>query len=175
MSDPYAPPLVEEVSAPVEVSGDLPHPDAPVGVGGWLRLYCIVLTVLGPLLWTWQLKVYGQLIVANRGQYPRFSLLLTLEIAIWGLLMVFGVVVGLWLWARRKGALAAVRAFMLSRLLGVFSLLFVSAAFGLMPDTRHFGNLGIVLIREALYFVIWWFYFKKSKRVANTYQPVPSA
>ena len=44
---------------------------------------------------------------------------------------------------------------------------------GDMPSqvfTTVIGATVGAVFREIIYFLIWWFYFKKSKRVRNTYE-----
>lgn len=174
MSDPYAPPQVESVQIQEEIAESLPYPNAPVGVKGWLLLFCIGRTILSPLLWVNQSTGYVGWFKAHWMTEPVLRNWHLLDRLVWTFLVLYGAVAGFQLWTRRRNALKSIRVYLLIRLFAVPLL-----ALGLFllrgsMDTQTFINLlgyeRRTFIREGTYLLTWWLYFKKSKRVANTYR-----
>lgn len=173
MSDPYAPPQVENVAAPEEISEELPYPNAPVGVGGWLRFYCIIVAIIAPLVLATQLvKAYPAVARAWSASSPGLGVFLA-EQSLFSIGTIIGLISGFLFWRKHPRAVVCAKLYLMARFLGI-----------VMDDAIHlfhFGNtapdmlgaqIGQMLpyfLKESAFFLLWWFYFKKSKRVANTF------
>jgi len=131
-----------------------------VGVFGWLLFFCVILTVLGPLL-----------LIMDRFRDPWFIILFA-----W-LKVVFGVFVGINLWSRAQHALKLLRFYFVVAF--VFALLgLIGSAAGYIlqsvekSDTFVFlGSMErfvVALVRLGV-LAAWFSYFRTSKRVKATY------
>ncbi|MFD0893977.1 DUF2569 family protein [Luteolibacter ambystomatis] len=166
--NPYAPPVIGGVPlTSIHQPGT-----GPSGIGGWLLFYCIALTILSPLLSLAQ--AVGTVGVWEKVPALRNALLVETGGVL--LLVACGVVVGILLWMRHPHALKIVKAFLIVRLcsfivIEVVALLLMQDLGPKVFEAGIGGGVGAT-IREVAYFLIWWFYFKKSVRVANTF---PSA
>lgn len=141
----------------------LPIVQGPSGVGGWLLFYCISLTILAPLSLT---PLYIRYSFAHRYVYILRNIEALFDIA----RIMYGFIVGIMLWTRRPVALALLKVyfvvvtaqtllFMLEAVnlsLRIHSLVFLSSRFSL-------------LMASAVITLLWFFYFRKSVRVKNTY------
>lgn len=169
--NPYAPPTVG--GAPLPAS--YPSGTGPSGIGGWLLFYCISLTILAPLLSLFQAISTVQ--IAEKAPTLRNALLVETGGVI--LLMAGGIIVGILLWTRHRHALRIVKAFLIGRLCAFVAIEIITLFLMQHLGSKVFeaGVTGAIgaSIREAIYFLIWWFYFKKSKRVANTFEVMPPA
>jgi len=159
-------------SASTAPTTSLPN-NGPKGVGGWLVFFCIGLTILGPLF------SLGQMVSGWEQAQPAFSRFPTIKsVLIWenlgsSALLIYGFIVGCMIWSGSPQGRHIARRFLLIRLFGfigveLVALLMMSS----LPSEVVAGGIGGVvgaLFREGVYFTIWWLYFKKSKRVRNTY------
>jgi hypothetical protein len=127
----------------------------PSGVGGWLLLFCISLTILAPL---------PMLMRASTGWHfiPRYLFD--------DLRMLYGMVVGAALWLARPISLMLLRIYFIiaaaTVVLGVLNVVAIAlrmhVSLFLMPGfTPALGYVGVILL--------WFAYFCKSARVRNTY------
>ncbi len=127
----------------------------PSGVGGWLLLFCVVLTILAPLPILMRASSGWRLI-------PRYSFN--------DLRVLYGIVVGGALWLKQPVSLMLLRIyFIIAAATAVLSVLNLIAtalrmhvSLFLMPNfTPALEYVGIILL--------WFAYFRKSVRVRNTY------
>jgi hypothetical protein len=147
---------------------DIPEqrPLAPVlprykGVRGWLLFFCISLTILNPLGLFSELGRQGKTLVTS-------SVFDWLLITISG----FGIYAGVLLWRVAPGAVKMAKAFLWTQL-----IFFVILALVLI--TPHFlssgnavsdvGQIVVIIMRSAGYFLIWYLYLNRSIRVKATY------
>jgi hypothetical protein len=130
------------------------------GVGGWLLFFCIGFTVL------WPLWVLGQYAV-HRIVFRAFGSL--------GLLrMLFGIVVGVFLWMEKPAAIMLLRIyFLLAVVLALWSIYNWGMFLMRYPGGfTSFGTLSSLLTGFALPLALLAFgivYFSTSKRVRATY------
>jgi hypothetical protein len=135
-----------------------PAGETKAGVGGWLLLFCIGLTFLGPL---WLLARA----VETTNPFIRYYDLT---------MAAFSLFVGINVWAVKPRALLLVTLFFLVELAsGAGSSLIVLYYWMLHPDSARINNLlgkftGDML-RLLISVGIWWWYFKVSKRVRATF------
>jgi hypothetical protein len=149
------------------------------GVGGWLLLFCIVLTALSPL------SMMKSLFDKNSGLTPedlqyfdRYPTPRSLE-AIGQLLGIgitaFSVYAGIGLWRIRPGAVRTAKLYLLC-LLGVK---IIGVILGFMVTVviykielnykEKYGGVTI-LVGSLLNFTVWYSYLSRSKRVKATYE-----
>lgn len=145
----------------------------PEGVGGWLLFYCITLTILGPLFTVANIiSTWSQLGPAFE-QYPRLAQVMLFENVGMTVIIVYGFVVGCIVWSGSLQGRRRVREFLIIRLVGfiLVEAVAILMLIGLPVEMVAGGVGGVVgaIIREVIYFLIWWFYFQKSVRVHNTY------
>lgn len=144
----------------------------PRGVGGWLLFFCISLTILQPGLFA--LTTVGGFAALSQ-QRGAISALLYWDTAIMVVFVAVSAVVGGRIWAGSpKGRTLALRLLyvrlpylVVCNALGLF--LFADPA--LLSNPTFVGAFVGNLLREVLYLAIWVSYFKRSKRVRNTYGP----
>ena len=145
------------------------------GIGGWLALFCIGLIILGPLR---TLGNIGQTMseLEKNGQffdkYPGICNLFRFDMAVSGIISIFGISVGLNLYHIRYDAVKMAKTYLLvvmsyGCVYGLSPILFS----GLPEELEKF--LWDASIRAALTSLvsagIWFAYLNKSRRVKNTY------
>jgi hypothetical protein len=173
ISPPPPPPTVQAAEA-LPVSPSIPTGAVgPKGVGGWLVFFCVGLTILGPLF------SLGQMVSTWEASQAAFSRFPSIKTAvIWenfgsALLLIYGFVVGCIIWSGNQNGKSIAKKYLLIRLFGFIGVEFIAIVLmGDLPSEILAAGIGAVFgagIREVFYFLIWWFYFKKSKRVRNTY------
>ncbi len=173
LGNPQLPPLpVSTISAPVD-QAPTQSSDGPTGVGGWLLFFCVALTILSPLL------SISQMISGWEQSEPAFSRFPTLKsVLIWenlgfSAILIYGFIVGCMIWSGSSEGRNIARRYLLIRLFGFIGVEVVAILImGDLPSEMVAAGIGGVvgaLFREGVYFTIWWFYFKMSKRVRNTY------
>jgi hypothetical protein len=148
-------------------------PTGPKKIGGWLVFFCVGLTILSPIfslrkmVSTW---VSCQFAFAS---YPILKTVLIWESGCSIALLIYGFVVGVMIWSGNPAGRSIAKRFLLMRLCGFLTMeLIAFIMMSELPDSLDIGVLGGlagVVIRELGYFLIWWLYFIKSKRVRNTY------
>ena len=139
-------------------------PKGPIGVGGFLLFVCISQSIVIPFISILELVGIGQ----ADGQGP-YNLVTFLEILLLG---TFSCIVGVRLWCVSNNALVWLRRYMVT---GLVCAGFTAALALTWPPQGELSPDTAVTIGGFLGGVIgWciqWFYFKKSRRVANTYGP----
>lgn len=145
----------------------------PTGIGGWLTFFCVSLTILSPLF---ALASIGKTWTQSEALFVRFPTIKT--VLIWEnlgsiVLVIYGFIVGCIIWSGNPQGRRIARRFLVIRLVGficveIVALFMISS----LPSEMVAGGVGGVIgaiFQSVVYFVIWWFYFKQSKRVRNTY------
>lgn len=141
------------------------------GVGGWLLLLCVGLTIIGPLM---RLKEIGSTIV----ELPRISAVLPSLVtviyveSIFSLIIAaFSVYAGYSLWAVKPNAVYKAKAFLISLVIfAVFDLFLIymtELPAAVSNEAIASGIFG--LVQAVLYAGIWFAYLTQSKRVRATY------
>ena len=141
------------------------------GVGGWLLLFCVGLTILSPLL---NLAAIGQTMDAVRlvgTSFPNFATVAYIEIALILGMIVFSIYTGVALWAIRPKAVTTAKIYLCCVVVvAFFDLLLVSSLDlpgAASSEARGAAISGIV--RSIIYAGIWMAYLNNSKRVEATY------
>jgi Protein of unknown function (DUF2569) len=151
---PAAPAALPQIQSP---SLALPMVQDPSGVGGWLFFYCLTLTVLVPayVLIDFSSRPYRYANPDNLINVAR---------------IIYGVVVGISLWTRRRSSLLLLKVnfILIAALLGLYSLSMIASA--LREHSSVFQAPQFSVIAYSAGFTLLWFaYFRKSARVRNTY------
>jgi hypothetical protein len=125
------------------------------GVRGWLLFYCISITVIGPLFLLAE--------VAESKNVPSIAFGLALA--------VLSIYTGVGLWKRKTSALRWLKVYFLVNL--ALAALCLAASIilrkGYLERDLSINPLVDVSLRIVSSVIIWWAYFKKSKRVKATY------
>jgi len=146
--------LPPSASAPALASAPQPVTTELRGVGGWLLIFCIWLTVVDSLFTLPALEYL---------RHGPLNWMLALSLA----LTAYGVFTGIQLWRARPAALMLLRVY--------FGLVLLETLFtiGLMFYGTYLMHVSIwsifAWIRVAAFLVGWITYFRVSQRVRNTY------
>jgi hypothetical protein len=145
----------------------------PKGVGGWLVFFCVGLTILSPLLVLGQMVSTWKASEAAFGAFPAIKTVMLWENFGSFMLLVYGFIVGCIIWSGNPQGRSIAQRFLLIRLFGFIGVEFISLLMmsGLPSNIVAGGvsGLGGAVFNAGIYFLVWWYYFKKSKRVKNTY------
>ncbi|HKV91695.1 MAG TPA: hypothetical protein VJW20_04000 [Candidatus Angelobacter sp.] len=136
----------------------LPIVHGPSGAGGWLLFYCISLTVLGPAL----VLLGFYFAIRLRG--------INSEISLGIARVLYGMVVGIFLWMRRPVALALLRIYFI--VIAAETLLLMLEAVNLslrIHSSVFLSSRFSSLMTSAGITLLWFIYFRRSVRVKNTY------
>ena len=150
-----------------------PPQQGPTGVGGWLVFFCVALTILGPLFSLGRMTIYWEEAEPAFARYPSLRTAVYFESVGLAFILLYGFVVGCMIWGGNPSGKRLAKQYLLIRLFGfivieVITLLLMSS---LPPQavSAMLGGIVGAVFREGFYFLVWWLYFKKSKRVRNTY------
>ncbi len=172
MSTPQPPPLPTRKSTGEQPRAKLPT-KGPRGVGGWLLFFCVSLTILTPL---WGLFEINENWMRAQPAFTRFPAAKTAVIfENWGSvgILLYGFVVGCLIWNGVPYGKRIAQQFLVIRL--VAFIILETFTLGLMSDLpRAAIDAGIAAAipefsKTLIFCLIWWFYFKRSVRVKNTY------
>jgi len=131
------------------------------GVGGWLMLFAVILTIIQPLYLLFDVIANPSFYSYSSGVYDLASLLWVLGIAIWG------IVVGISIWKVKEKAIVWAKEFLIiSLVIGVVFTFLYSGLYTLEEQDILF----VELFRSLIFFGIWFSYLSVSKRVKNTFK-----
>ena len=135
----------------------LPTVQGPSGVGGWLFFYCLTLTVLAP---AYILIDFS----SGPGRYANSGNLINVA------RIVYGVVVGISLWTRRRSSLLLLKVnfILIAALLGLYTLSMIASTLRERSSVLQAPQFPVIAY-SAGFTLLWFAYFRKSVRVRNTY------
>jgi len=141
------------------------------GVGGWLLLFCVILTIVSPLLNMILLIKSTDEMKTVCDKFPGLQQTFAIAAVLTVGLMVFSIYAGMALWTQRLGAVGIAKTYLQVFLGAAILGIFLPVIAGLPPE------LCSQLIREGfrqafgpyLFYCIWNSYLNKSKRVKATY------
>jgi hypothetical protein len=145
----------------------------PKGVGGWLLLFCVTLTLLMPaatIIATWT----GWPEAEALADWPGLTRALWVNLAGEALILLYAIRTGSLLWREAPGSLPRARRFLLALLGWRVAAPFLLAGLAQLPSPGAEAMLAEGLkdsARTAGFVAIWWLYLRRSKRVAATYGP----
>jgi len=171
-TDAPPPPPSEAVQQPSVASPPVAA-TGPKGVGGWLVFFCVGLTILGPLYSLGQISMNWEKAQPAFAQFPNLKTAVMWENAGSIALLIYGFIVGCMIWSGNPNGREIAKKFLLIRLFGFIGIEFITVVImGDMPSQVVASVIGAAIgavFANLVVFLIWWFYFKKSKRVRNTY------
>jgi hypothetical protein len=141
------------------------------GVGGWLLLLCLGLTVFSPLITLVSLATSYSV---SSQYFDRFHGLLVITVVDTLLsagLMVFSVYAGVGLWSIRPGAVRTAKRYLLW-FLGYHAVAAILPFTAGLPSAANDAMIAQVLkdtVKGVVYFAIWYSYLNRSERVRATY------
>jgi len=141
------------------------------GVGGWLLLFCLGLTVFSPLITLGSLAAaYGESSKYFH-QFPGLLVIAVIDTFLSVGLAAFSVYAGIGLWTIRPGAVQMAKRYLLF-FLGYLAIAAILPFMAGLPSAAHeamFAEVARGTFRGVIYFAIWYSYLNKSKRVSATY------
>jgi hypothetical protein len=124
------------------------------GVGGWLLLFCVGLTMVAPAL----------------AVFRAFQSLVLMSVALQLLIASYQLYVGVLLWKMTPNALGTLKVYFI--VVAVLGGLCIVAAGAVLTVPRLSAFSVRFLwdgVRTLVSTGIWWMYFRESRRVRNTY------
>ena len=163
-------------------NGEIRNPDdAQIekyqGVDGWLLLFCIILTIIGPLSTLYTILNSYRETHQFFNLYPGLKNIYYIDILLSGVLMTLSVRAGRALWNLKKGAVRTAKSYLLIYLwytLTTASLPFMAGLPSEFNEAMISPTVKDVL-GGVLFFAVWSSYLHKSKRVKATYHLNPKS
>jgi hypothetical protein len=126
------------------------------GVEGWLLLFCVSLTILGPLINLVEIL-----------QNPNDAFIAVFDVA----LSAFSIYTGAVVWGVRSSALKLVKVYFIVALAVAALSILASFRTGLQEIQQQSPAQNPIMVGGRIFIAvaIWWSYFKKSKRVRATF------
>ena len=146
------------------------------GVGGWLLLFCLVLTLVIPALSLYQVNCDLSLLLLPQGGlllyvWSRASYYFAIAnlVAMAGI-AVFSFASGYRLWATKQGAVTTAKIFLLAQLFLALAMLALQHLLMPQPAARNLAVLlAVQVIPPILFCSVWYRYLLRSRRVARTF------
>ena len=141
------------------------------GVGGWLLLLCLVLTVFGPLITLGSFAAGYSETSKYFDQFPGLLVITVIDTFLSVGLMAFSVYAGTGLWSIRPGAVQMAKRFLLC-FLGYHAIGAILPFMAGLPSAVNEALIAQIAkdtIRGVISFAVWYSYLNKSKRVSATY------
>ena len=167
---------MSDVPDPANPAGLAPSVEAPAspytGVGGWLLLLCLGLTVLSPLISMISLVTGYNDSSPFFEQFPGLKIIVTVDAVLSALLMAFSVYAGIGLWTVRPGAVVMAKRYLFC-FLGYHVVAAVLPFLAGLPQDANDAMMPLVVKSAAqgfVFFALWYSYLNKSQRVRATYR-----
>jgi hypothetical protein len=141
------------------------------GVGGWLLLLCLGLTVFGPIMTIVNLGIGYSEYSAVFDRFPGIKRITIIDTLLSLGLMAFSIYAGMGLWSIRPGAVQMAKRYLLT-FLGYLPISAVLPFMAGLPSAANNTMLAAVapgIIKGVIGFIIWYSYLNNSKRVRATY------
>jgi hypothetical protein len=141
------------------------------GVGGWLLLLCLGLTVFGPVSTLYFLATGYTEASQLFDQFPGLKVITVVDSLLGLGLMAFSIYAGTGLWSIRPGAVQMAKRYFLF-FLGYYAVAAILPFLAGLPAAVNEAMIGEVVkdtLRGVLYFAVWYSYLNKSERVRSTY------
>jgi hypothetical protein len=159
------------VASPVAMAGRPGVQPRYKAVAGWLRFFCIVLTVITPLLTLLLLAKSYNDTYKYFERFPRLVVIMVIDSLLSLSLMGYSIYAGVGLWKIRPGAVRTAKRYLVTYLvyLAIAAVLPFTAG---LPSAANMAMLGEVFksfVRGGVFFAIWYSYLTTSQRVKATY------
>ena len=148
----------------------------PIGVGGWLLFFCVSLTIIGPLFSFGILMDSWETAKPAFAYIPSLKTITSFELLGSVVIIVYGFVIGCKIWSGNPKGKWLAKQYLKVRFfgfIGIETIVLLMMYLNKMPSSWMpgiiGGMIGRVIFGEGFFFLAWWFYFKKSKRVKNSY------
>jgi hypothetical protein len=156
-----------------EIGDTRPAPAEPryKGVGGWLLLLCIGLTVFTPLNNIGSFAVGYSESAKYFDQFPGLLVITLIKTPLILGLTVFSFYVGVGLWSIRPGAVKMAKQYLLC-FLGYHAFAAILPFMAGLPSAATkamIGPVAVEILMSVIYFAVWYSYLSESKRVTATY------
>jgi hypothetical protein len=142
------------------------------GVGGWLLLFCLSLTVFSPLITLGSFAASYYKCFQHFHRFPGLLVIAVIDTLLIPALVAFSIYAGVALWHIRPGAVRTAKRFLLS-VLGYQAIAAVLPFMAGLPPAAT-GAIIIKVVDGAMtnvaFVAIWYSYLNKSERVKATYQ-----
>lgn len=164
-------------AAPVPTQAGSLAENTKHGVGGWLLVFCLMLTVLGPLISVW---LMAQAYAASEPLFassPGLQAAVFASLAITAGAVAFGAYAGLRLWLVLPNAVASAKQALAAGLAAdiVTTLIELWAQPALHADEGLFQPFVIAIVPTLVFFTLCFAYLNRSSRVHATYRPARPA
>lgn len=142
------------------------------GVEGWLKLFCIILTIISPLLTLSSLSQYHRELSPLFSKMPQFQTLFKIDATLSVILIVVSIYTGITLWKIYANAIRMVKIYFITYIILNLTFIFVPFIINLPSQLSQslFNSLIPSFIRSCIFVAVWWLYFLYSKRVKATYR-----
>ena len=141
------------------------------GVGGWLLLFCLQLTIFNPISSVYNL-VSGYSGLKNHfNTFPGLWTFFISDAILSSGIIIFSIYAGISLWQTRKGAVKIAKIYLLVFIIYsvVEGILLFTAGLPSQALNSIIGETTKDFVKSLVYFAIWYSYLVKSKRVKNTF------
>lgn len=132
-----------------------------VGVGGWLALFILGMTIFSPILTALNLVK----------EFEGLGLVAIFDAVISVPLMFFGIYAGVRLWKIRPNAVRTAKRYLVAYFVysAAILLLVILGSISAQTNEKTSSQEIVTVARSFIYAIIWYSYLAKSKRVAATY------
>ena len=141
------------------------------GIGGWLVLLCLALTIFSPLMTI--ASIFSTFVQASNAfsMFPGLLVITIIDSILSLGLMAFSIYAGVSLWRIRPGAVIIAKRFLLT-VLGYSAIAAILPFIAGLPSSSNDAMVLPIVIqtfRAAIFVIIWYLYLTKSKRVHATF------
>lgn len=149
---------------------------SPSGIGGWLAWFCLGLILFGPFATLTNFAAEWK----NLGKiFPsEYEPWVVIRMVVYGFASVCGILVGIKLWKLDPNGRGKALEFLSYRAgaMIVFNILLWAAVNNASDGVGRFlrDKAAAGIFSEAGFFIVWGLYFKRSRRVRNTFGPIPA-
>jgi uncharacterized protein DUF2569 len=162
-------------TVPTSVPSDTAQSTRAIRVGGWLLVFCVILTIIRPLyLVVSFVQSYQVLTLLDFDSHAALRITIIWELVGFAALIAYGSVIGFKIWLGHPQGPELARRFLVINLVGSLAVEVIAVLLIMNESNRQVFQEGLIgafkyVLQALVFFAIWWAYFKKSKRVSNTY------
>jgi hypothetical protein len=151
------------------VSTETSGPPKYRGVGGWLLLFIVSLTIITPAFQGY--IVFNEWKLYHAAPSPLLFKILAVDWSMRVILIVLGIYAGTSLWRVKPGAPRVAKTYLVAVFAQQVVLLLMGfwIASKVVATPENIGGVVMEPLRSIIYVVIWYSYLNKSRRVAATY------